>query len=174
MQTKDDQATIFGFFEQRHKTTWNILFTAHEELKNEGHKDPWMILYRWENYIIRLYLYRKTCNMLRKITYLKKETNLILKKFDQNFKPQNVDIHQDILTDLRHIFEHFDDIASGGGNNKVISRLAINTHKDFSNDKYNLGHYSLDRDFSFTAATELHEDINKIKKNFYEYYKLEN
>ncbi len=67
--------------------------------------------YLWENFIIRLWLYRTTVNTLTKLDIVKVDATAVIDSFDNLFLNNG----QNGLKALRNMIEHFDDYAAGKG-----------------------------------------------------------
>ena len=71
--------------------------------------------YHWENFILRLWLYRTTVMTLSKLEAVKSDAVRIVKEFDNAFSTNGYSQ----LKALRDMIEHFDDYAAGLGRGKA-------------------------------------------------------
>jgi len=111
LSVREEQALIWDYYKPRHTHAWNMLVLSWCELdKLSDEADVgFEIEYRWENFILRLWLYRTTAKTLTKLAAVENEAKSILKTFDQVFH----DIpNKNVLKALRDMIEHFDDYAA--------------------------------------------------------------
>ena len=114
LSVREEQALIWGYYKPRHTHAWNMLVLSWCELdKLSDEADVgFEIEYRWENFILRLWLYRTTVKTLTKLAAVENEAKSILKTFDQVFHDIS---NKNVLKALRDMIEHFDDYAAGKG-----------------------------------------------------------
>ena len=109
----EKQATIWEYYKPRHTHAWNMLVLSWRTLNTrpnsveEGMEDE----YHWENFIIRLWLYRITVKTLTQLDHVRSDAEQIIAKFDFNFETDG----KNGLKAIRDMIEHFDDYAAGKG-----------------------------------------------------------
>ena len=114
LSVREEQALIWDYYKPRHTHAWNMLVLSWCELdKLSDEADVgFEIEYRWENFMLRLWLYRTTVKTLTKLAAVENEAKSILKTFDQVFHDIS---NKNVLKALRDMIEHFDDYAAGKG-----------------------------------------------------------
>ena len=111
--SREEQALIWDYYKPRHTHAWNMLVSSWRALENLDDKggQGFEIEYCWENFIIRLWLYRTTVKTLAKLHAVADEVQNILDAFDKAFNT----VSPNDLKALRDMMEHFDDYAAGEG-----------------------------------------------------------
>lgn len=171
MQTalsREDQGNIWNFYKPRHTHAWNMLvlsWRSLDELSNDG-KEGFEIEYRWENFIIRLWLYRTTVATLAKITTCKEPTLFALETFDSAFSQND----RNALKTLRDMIEHFDDYAAGVGRGPADRESDLDPWRHFTKDCYNRGNWVLQRKRTYDAAIALRDEARVISASFIEWF----
>ena len=167
--TREEQALIWDYYKSRQIHAWNMLVLSMNEL-NQGGEDAELGFdteYCWENFIIRLWLYRTSVRTLGKLDAVKPKATRALNTFDDVFKTSG----RNGLKALRDMIEHFDDYAGGTGRGPGERGRDLDPWRTVSRDRYERGRFVLDRSASFDAATKLHADAKRISDEFIQWYK---
>lgn len=93
--------------------SWRALKTLADENAEEFEDEN-----LWENFIIRLWLYRTTVKTLTRAVCADARDNIA--KFDQSFEADG----QNGLKAIRNMIEHFDDSGAGKGRGPATRRRA--------------------------------------------------
>lgn len=166
----EEQGLIWDYFKPRHTHAWNMLVLSWREIEqlNDDTAVDFEVEYHWENFILRLWLYRTTVRTLTKLNSVKGKANNALKTFDKVFNTQG----KNGLKALRDMIEHFDDYAAGKGRGPAIREKDLDPWRSFTKDEYNRGQFYLERDKSYKAAIKLRSDAKCVSDEFIRWYKL--
>lgn len=123
--------------------------------------------YLWENFIIRLWLYRTTVKTLSKLPTVKEDADKALASFDVAFDHNG----QNGLKAIRDMIEHFDDYAAGVGRGPAIRDRDLDPWRTITKDMYQRGGWLLDRAKSYEAAIQLRDDAQVVSDQFITSYK---
>ena len=102
------QGIIWDYWKPRRTHCWNMLVLAYREIdgfEEADETEPFTLEYLWENFFIRLWLFRICILTLEKITFVKQDATHIIADFDSCFIIENIN-H---LRALRDMTEHWDD-----------------------------------------------------------------
>jgi hypothetical protein len=167
----EEQGLVWDYFKPRHTHTWNMLVLSWLALEQFDEDDenpiPFGSEYLWENFIIRLWLYRTTVKTLVKIAAVKDVAKTIVETFDGSF----VSNGRNGLKALRDMLEHFDDYATGDGRGPAERSPDLDPWRTITKDRYERGAFHLDRDISYDAAIKMRADANAVSDKFIEWYK---
>jgi hypothetical protein len=146
----ENEAVIWDYYKPRQTHAWNMLVLSWRTLDQAEINviDGFETEYYWENFIIRLWLYRTTIRTLTKIKSVSDEARTAIASFDAAF---SVDGENHLKT-LRDVVEHFDDYASGTGRGPAVRERDIDPWRKISKDRFARGKYSLERMKSYEAA----------------------
>lgn len=123
----------------------------------------------WKNFILRLWLYRTTVQILTKLSSVKCEAKDILKSFDAVFTTNE----ENTLKTLRDVFEHFDDYAADMGRNAKVDRVRdVDPWRIVTTERYERGQFVLERKTSYAAAIKLRDDAKQVSDSFIAQLKL--
>ena len=125
--------------------------------------------YCWENFFIRLWLFRTSISTLTKIPHIQEDANRALETFDGQFV--NGGIHQ--LKAIRNMIEHFDDYAAGKGRGPAERDKELDPWRTYDIDRYERGRLSFSRLESYQAAIDLNSAAKEVSKTFISWYKSE-
>lgn len=169
--SRNEQVLIWDYYKPRHTHAWNMLVLSWRELdhltaKLEESEDPWQIEYFWENFILRLWLYRTTVNTLTKLDSVKGDAQAAISKFDAAFQTNG----DNGLKALRNMIEHFDDYAAGKGRGPATRAKDLDPWRSFTKDRYERGQFALDRTTSFGAADNLRSEAKVVSDKFIKWY----
>lgn len=165
---REAQAIIWDFYKPRHTHVWNMLvlsWRALEALPQDATLD-FEDEYCWENYIIRLWLYRTTIKTLTRLSSVKSQAKLMLLTFDQAFCSEG----QNSLKALRDMIEHFDDYAAGEGRGPGERNRDLDPWREVTRDRYKRGQFTIDRSGSYNAAINLRSDAKRVSDEFIAWY----
>lgn len=167
----EEQCEIWDFYKPRHTHAWNMLvlsWRAFERISIEeqalGELD-----FCWENFFIRLWLYRTTVKTLTKIPFIANETQNALKSFDVVFSSGGFNQ----LKAIRDMIEHFDDYAAGKGRGPAKRDSELDPWRSYDLDKYERGRFSFDRLQAYNAAIDLRAEAKVLSSKFIDWYKIE-
>jgi hypothetical protein len=154
LSARDRQALIWDYYKPRHTHAWNMLVLSWRELDRLSDETDlgFGTEYCWENFILRLWLYRTTVNTLTKLPAVESGAKNVVAAFDGVLD----DNGENGLKALRNMIEHFDDYAAGAGRGPAIRERDLDPWRTISRDRYERGQYVLERRKSYDAAVELH------------------
>ena len=169
LSARERQALIWDYYKPRHTHAWNMLIISGNELNksNKNHQSGFEIEYLWENFILRLWLYRTTVKTLTKLISVKSQAEDMLKGFDQVFDADG----RNSLKAVRDMIEHFDDYAAAQGRGPAIRERDLDPWRMISQDQYERGRFVIERQKSYDAAVEMHSNAKRISDDFIEWYK---
>jgi hypothetical protein len=123
--------------------------------------------YHWENFILRLWIYRTTVQTLKRIQAINDDAKNALGQFDSLF------IHngRNMLQDLRNMIEHFDERAAGIWRGLGTRTGELDPWRTFNRDKYERGLFCLERGPSYSAAIRLRLEAERMSAAFIQWYK---
>jgi hypothetical protein len=167
-----EQATIWDYYKPRHTHAWNMLVLAWHQLDqlNDECVIGFETEYYWENFIIRLWLYRTTVRTLTKLTAVQNEANIALKTFDTIFETNG----DNGLKAIRDMIEHFDDYAAGVGRGPAQRSTDLDPWRVFTRDRYERGQFCFERKKSYDAAINLRSDAKILSAKFIQWHKSQN
>lgn len=143
-----------------------LAWQALHDLKKEEEFD-FITEYRWENFIIRLWLYRGAVNTLAKLPAVRAEAQAAIRRFDDAFQVDG----RNGLKSLRDMIEHFDDYAAGAGRGPADRMIDLDPFRHFTKERYERGSFKLDRDESLEAADKLRNDAKTVSDCFIAWYR---
>ncbi|MBX3455812.1 hypothetical protein, partial [Ferrovibrio sp.] len=163
-----EQTLIWDYFKPRHTHAWNMLVLSWQQLdrSNDVADKGFMTEYLWENFIIRLWLYRTTVKTLEKLSAVEHEATNILNVFDAVFI---VDA-KNSLKAIRDMIEHFDDYAAGQGRGPGKRERDLDPWRIISQNRYQRGQFVLERTTSYEAAIQLREGASQVSDQFIQRY----
>jgi len=166
---RDEQGQIWDFYKPRHTHAWNMLVLSWRELDrvNDRTDVEFETEYFWENFILRLWLYRTTVKTLTKLDCVEPKAEKILESFDQVFDSNG----KNSLKALRDMIEHFDDYAAGKGHGPATRENDLDPWREITHDRYERGNFSLERKSSYEAAIKLRSDAKCVSDEFIQWYK---
>ena len=123
--------------------------------------------YYWENFILRLWLYRTTVKTFTKLTVVQHDAKIALKTFDAIFEANG----HNGLKAIRDMIEHFDDYAAGVGRGPAERATELDPWRVFTRDHYERGQFRLERKISYDAAINLRSDAKILSNKFIEWFK---
>jgi hypothetical protein len=144
-----------------------MLFISWRQLDREIEHGGFDTEYNWENFILRLWLYRTTVKTLIRLQVVKGDAKIALKEFDNVFGING----RNQLKALRDMIEHFDDYAAGVGKGPATRSGDLDPWRTFDRDRYERGQFFLEREKSFAAATKLQLEAKCLSSAFIQWYK---
>lgn len=171
MRSVQEQGVIWDYYKPRHTHAWNMLVLSWRELDQIADTADEMargfeVEYHWENFIIRLWLYRTTVRTLRKLSPVESATDHAVAKFDNTFQ---INGHNGLKA-LRDMIEHFDDYAAGVGRGPATREGDLDPFRHFTKVVYQRGQFSLERTTAYKAAIQLREDVTDLSKRFIDWF----
>jgi hypothetical protein len=165
----EEQAVVWDYFKPRHTHSWNMLVLSWQQLENLKDETElgFQTEYHWENFILRLWLYRATVMTLAKLGAIENDAERIVKEFDDAFGAHG----HNQLKALRDMIEHFDDYAAGFGRGVADRRSDLDPWRIFTRDRYERGQFWLERESSYLAAIKLRANTELVSKSFIDWYK---
>lgn len=161
---------IWDHFKPRHTHAWNMLVLSWRDLDqyqfNDETDSGFEVEYFWENFILRLWLYRTTIRTLTKLNSVKGEAEFVLKTFDGAFDVSG----KSSLKALRDMIEHFDDYAAGEGRGPAERERDLDPFRTNTRDRYERGLFCLERHQSYAAAIKLRADAKGVSDKFIQWY----
>lgn len=146
-----------------------MLVRAWRELEQDDGDPGFETEYRWENFIIRLWLYRATVKTLAKLRAVAVEARSAIATFDDAFTADG----KNQLKALRDMIEHFDDYAAGQGRGPADRASDLDPWRSLTRDRYEKGQFVLTREASYAAAIKLRADAAQVSQAFICWYKAE-
>jgi hypothetical protein len=126
--------------------------------------------YHWENFIIRLWLYRITVKTLCKLGTVASASEKAVARFDEVFKSNG----RNGLKALRDMIEHFDDYAAGMGRGPAAREGDLDPFRHFTKDRYERGQFILERVAAYDAAMQLRAEATDLSKQFITWFHANN
>jgi hypothetical protein len=165
----EEQGVIWGYYKPRHTHAWNMLVLSWRELEAivEPNLNGFETEYYWENFILRLWLYRTTVRTLARLKAVENEANEIIASFDNAFARDG----KNQLQALRNMIEHFDERAAGIWRGLGSRRGELDPFRHFDRDTYERGLFKFERRKSYTAAIKLRSDAEQVSSTFINWYK---
>jgi hypothetical protein len=165
--TREEQGLIWDYFKPRHTHAWNMLVLSWRDLDQLNEEDGgFESEYHWENFIIRLWLYRTTVLTLTKLNAVEGKAKIGVKTFDDVFIVND----GNGLKALRDMIEHFDDYAAGVGRGPATRERDLDPWRLVSRDRYERGLYCLERSKSYDAALRLRANAKCVSDEFTHWY----
>ena len=167
---REEQALVWGLYKPRHTHAWNMLVTSWRELdaiEDSTVTDGFITEYRWENFILRLWLYRTTVSTLTKLNSVKLAAKQILQTFDAEFICEG----QNSLRAIRNMLEHFDDYAAGAGRGPASREHDLDPWRAINRDRFERGRFTIQRRRSYQAAIELRSGAIHVSEAFTRWYR---
>lgn len=159
------QATIWDFYKPRHTHSWNMLVLSWRALENYDEVnvvDDFECEYLWENFILRLWLYRTTIKTLTRLEHVKTAALVALAKFDDCFELEG----SNALKAVRDMLEHFDDYAAGVGRGPATRFGELDPWRTITPDRFERGRFVIERATAYEAAIRLRVDANEVSGEF--------
>jgi hypothetical protein len=171
LSERDDQALIWDYFKPRHTHAWNMLVISWRKLDAVNEVDDtgtgFEAEYCWENFILRLWLYRTVIKTLTKLNVVKSDAYSVLEAFDRKFDSHG----KNGLKALRDMLEHFDDYAAGKGRGPGKRERDLDPWRIVTKDRYERGVFLLERHKSYEAAINLRAEAKDVSNRFIELYR---
>lgn len=166
--TREEQAIIWDYYKPRHTHAWNMLVLSWRELDKLNNETDveFEIEYYWENFILRLWLYRTTVNTLTKLAVVEGKAKNMLRTFDDAFDANG----RNSLKALRDMIEHFDDYAAGTGRGPARRKCDLDPWRIITRDRCERGQFLLERSKSYQAAIELRSSAKCVSDEFIRWY----
>lgn len=138
---REEQSLIWDYYKPRHTHAWNMLVLSWRELDHltEETDVGFEVEYFWENFILRLWLYRTTVKTLIKLDIVKNDALHAISNFDAAFTKNGCNE----LKALRDMIEHFDDYAAGEGQGQAERDTDLDSWRTFTKDIYERGQFRL-------------------------------
>jgi hypothetical protein len=166
LSSREEQAVVWDYFKPRHTHAWNMLVLSWNQLDNETELG-FEIEYHWENFILRLWLYRTTVKTLTRLQAVEGDAKSALNEFDNVFRLNG----RNQLKALRDMIEHFDDYAAGVGRGPATRQENLDPWRMINRDRYERGQYFLEREKSYAAAIKLRSEAKRLSSAFIRWYK---
>jgi hypothetical protein len=163
----DEQSVVWDFYKPRHTHAWNMLVLSYRAFDTFDEEDGFACEYCWENFIIRLWLYRTTVNTLTKIDFIKDEAVAAVAAFDLPFMIGG----DNALRAIRNMLEHFDEYAADDGRGPATRRGELDPWRAVSPDRFERGRFVIDRAVAYNTAIALRAAATALSKKFTDHYK---
>lgn len=165
----EEQGVIWGYYKPRHTHAWNMLVLSWRALDRyaEEQIEAFDGEYLWENFIIRLWLYRTTVKTLTRLHVVSAEAKGALEQFDLCFETDG----QNGLKAVRDMIEHFDDYAAGKGRGPATRLGELDPWRAVTRDRFERGRFVIERTSAYQAAILLRSDAKRISDTFIAWYK---
>ena len=86
--SREEQAVVWDYFKPRHTHAWNMLvlsWSQLDQLDNNETELGFETEYHWENFILRLWLYRTTVKTLTRLQTVEGDAKSAINEFDNVF-----------------------------------------------------------------------------------------
>jgi hypothetical protein len=161
-----DQGVVWNYYKPRHTHSWNMLVLSWRMLDSYNFDSKvetgFEVEYFWENFILRIWLYRTTVQTLTKLQSVQSEAKKIIKDFDDAFLVNG----RNGLKAIRDMIEHFDDYAAGIGRGPAIRTTDLDPWRTISNDRFERGEFALERSYCYQAAVDLKMGAKRVSDQF--------
>jgi hypothetical protein len=160
----EKQAVVWDFYKPRHTHAWNMLVLSWQALEafTEDHRTAFEDEYLWENFIIRLWLYRTTVRTLTRLPVVSFEAKGIIATFDSCFEVSG----KNGLKAIRDMIEHFDDYAAGLGRGPATREGELDPWRTVTRDRFERGRFVIERATAYDAAIRLRSDAKQASDKF--------
>jgi hypothetical protein len=165
----EKQAIIWDYYRPRHIHAWNMLVWSWRALDafTDGPETPFEAEYLWENFIIRLWLYRTTVRTLTHLHVVSAEAKGIIAAFDVCFHANG----KNCLRGMRDMIEHFDDYAAGAGRGPATREGELDPWRTITRETYERGQFLIERETAWEAAMALRSEAKRVSDLFIAWYK---
>ena len=165
----EQQAVVWDYYKPRHTHSWNMLVLSWRALETLTDEEDigFEVEYLWENFIIRLWLYRSTVRTLTRLSVVSAEAQGIRKRFDRCFQS---DGHNGLKA-IRDMIEHFDDYAAGTGRGPATRDGELDPWRKVTRDRFERGRFVIERASAYDAAIRLRSDAKQVSDAFIAWYK---
>ena len=160
----EKQGIVWDYYKPRHTHSWNMLVLAWRALEafTPGPEAAFEDEYLWENFIIRLWLYRTTVKTLTRLDAVADDAKGIIATFDRSFQQGG----KNGLKAIRDMIEHFDDYAAGVGRGPATREGELDPWRTVTPDRFERGRFALDRAMAYDAAIQLRTDAKRVSDKF--------
>jgi hypothetical protein len=165
----EKQGVVWDYYKPRHTHAWNMLVLSWRALEafTEGHETAFEDEYLWENFIIRLWLYRTTVRTLTHLRAVSVDAKGIIAIFDRCFQANG----KNGLKAMRDMIEHFDDYAAGEGRGPATREGELDPWRTVTRDRFERGRFVIERTTAYNAAIALRSDAKTVSDTFIVWYK---
>lgn len=165
------QAIIWDYYKPRHTHAWNMLVLSWRALEAfvDGPEVDFEDEYLWENFIIRLWLYRTTVKTLTKLSAVKADARRALEDFDLSFMADG----QNCLKAIRDMIEHFDDYAAGEGRGPATRNGELDPWRTGTRDRFERGKFVIERAPAYDAAIRLRSSAKRVSDDFIKWHRVQ-
>jgi hypothetical protein len=167
--SREEQAVVWDYFKPRYTHAWNMLALSWSQLDQLDNNTElgFETEYHWENFILRLWLYRTTVKILIRLQAVEGYAKSAINEFDNVFSLNG----RNQLKALRDMIEHFDDYAAGAGKGAATREGDLDPWRMFDRNRYERGQYCLEREKSYAAAIKLRSEAKRASSAFIRWYK---
>lgn len=165
----EKQAIIWDFYKPRHTHAWNMLVLSWRALEafTDTPEAAFEDEYLWENFIIRLWLYRTTVKTLTHLHVVQSDAEAIIAGFDQCFQSDG----KNALKAIRDMIEHFDDYAADKGRGPATRYGELDPWRTTGRDRFERGRFAIERATAYDAAITLRSEAKRVSDAFIAWYK---
>lgn len=164
----EQQAVIWDFYKPRHTHAWNMLVLSWRALEAFAEDDETVFEdeYLWENFIIRLWLYRTTVRTLTHLHMVSVDAKGVIATFDRCFQANG----KNGLKAIRDMIEHFDEYAAGEVRGPATREGELDPCRTVTRDRFERGRFVIERSTAYEAAIILRSDAKRVSDNFIAWY----
>jgi hypothetical protein len=165
----EKQAVTWDYYKPRHTHAWNMLVLSWRALEafTEVDETAFEDEYLWENFILRLWLYRTTVRTLTHLRKVSGDARGIIATFDYCYLASG----KNGLKAIRDMIEHFDDYAAGEGRGPANREGELDPWRTVTRDRFERGQFVIERTTACDAAITLRSEANKVSDAFIVWYK---
>lgn len=121
--------------------------------------------YLWENFIIRLSLYRTTVRTLTHIHVVKADADGIIPEFDKCFQSNG----RNGLKAIRDVIEQIEGNAAGKGRGPATRSGELDPWRTVTRDRFERGRCAIQRSKAYAAAVTLRSQAKRVCALFIEW-----
>lgn len=160
----EKQGIVWDYYKPRHTHSWNMLVLSRAALepRRDGKVEAFEDEYLWENFIIRLWLYRTTVRTLTRLDAVSGDAKGIIASFDRSFEQGG----KNGLKAIRDMIEHFDDYAVGVGRGPATREGELDPWRSVTRDRFERGRFVIEKDTAYGAAIQLRADAKQVSDKF--------
>jgi len=160
----EKQGMVWDYYKPRHTHAWNMLVLSWRDLEafTDGPEKAFEDEYLWENFIIRLWLYRTTVRTLTQLHCVRGDAEAIIATFDGCFKVDG----KNGLKAIRDMIEHFDDYAAGLGHGPATREGELDPWRTVTRDRFERGRFVIERATAYDAAIRLRSEAKQVSDKF--------
>lgn len=163
------QTITWHYYRPRHTHTWNMLVISRQVLAAHilDFDAPFEVEYLWENFIIRLWLYRMTVKTLTHFSIAETDAAAAVSAFDERFTING----KNGLKAIRDMIEHFDEYAMGKGRGPATREGELDPWRMVTPDRFERGQFVIEGAAAYDAAIQMRADANRVSDKIINWFR---